>query len=42
MWVLVRTKKSLTTKYFKHKLIRFYLYILINKLKKYEVKTIKE
>lgn len=39
MWVIVANKEI---NYFKRKCIRYYLYILINKIKGYEVEVLKD
>ena len=41
MWVLVRSKTRLEAKFFKHKLIRYYVYIFINKMEGKEVEVVK-
>ena len=42
MIVIVRSKKYASIKRYKYKFIRYYLYILINKVKGYEVAVLKD
>lgn len=42
MWVLIRNDFKIEARHFKHKFIRCYLYILINKFKGNEVRTLIE
>lgn len=41
MWVLIREERKIQTKYFKHKLIKYYLYVLVNKMRGKKVEVIK-
>lgn len=41
MWVIVRDEKVTEIRYYRHKRIRYYLFILISKLKGKEVSVIK-
>lgn len=40
MWVLVKSRSKIITKYYKRKLIRYYLFILINKIRGNRVEVI--
>lgn len=42
MWVIIKHKSNTEVRYFKHKFIKYYFCIIINKLKKKEVVTIDE
>lgn len=42
MWVLIEDNKKKEARHFKHKFIRFWMYIIINKIKGNEVEVIYE
>lgn len=42
MWVIVENEKKKEIRYFKHKTIKYWLYILINKIKGNEVEILYE
>lgn len=41
MWIIIKNKHKKEVKYFKHKFIKYYLCIFINKLKRNEIEVLK-
>ena len=42
MWVLTKISNKITARYFKHKFIKFYMYLLKNKIKGNEIEVIRD
>ena len=42
MWLIIKSKKETYIRYFKHRFIRYYIFLLICKIKKKEVDKIYE
>ena len=40
MWVLVKAKNKIITRYYKRKLIKYYVFIIVNKIKGNQVEVI--
>ncbi len=40
MWVLVKSRSKIITKHYKRKFIRYYIFVLINKIKGNQVEVI--